>query len=113
MHHGQAHGRIGFVRLLPGQHLKQDHAQGVNIAPAVQFNIAPGLLRAHVGRRAQDPPGYSERLWAALDHLDNAEVTQIGQAVFVKKDVIRLKIPVNHASLVSKIEGWSQFINQF
>ena len=83
----QQHPRRAAERQLAGQQLVEDHAQAVDVAAAVDaVRLAPGLLGAHVGRRAQHLAVDRHRDLARLA-LGQAEVHQVRPAVAVEHDV--------------------------
>ena len=80
-------------RRLPGQQLVQHAAEGVDVAPAVDAALPAGLLRAHVGRRADRHAGPGQGLLAA-GRAGDPEVGHQRLAVG-EQDVLRLDVPVD------------------
>lgn len=87
---------------MPGEHLKQDDAQGVDVAATIDGLVAMHLLRTHVSRRADNAaPRKGGR---GLGNLDNAEVGQEGVAIVVEENVAGLEVAVDNASLVGMVQ---------
>jgi hypothetical protein len=93
------HGRFGLVRKLPGDEFEQHHPQRIHIAAPIQRQPV-GLLRRHIRRRADDHAAGQ----LAAQHAGDAEVAQVGVAVFIQHDVAGLQIAVDDALLVRVIQ---------
>ena len=94
-----------------GEQLIQDRAQGVDVAARVDVWRGPGLLRAHVLRRAQDHAGLRgqlsaehERVHGGSERLGDAEVDHLGHRLAVDlgdEDVRGLQVAVQNGLLMS------------
>ena len=114
----ERHRRLGHLRrqdLLgapagegraPGQHLVAQNAGGVDVHPVIELGIGGGLLRRHVGRRAQGDARGGERLPAGrLAHrLGHPEVGHQGVPA-AEHHVVRLDVPVHHPLGVGRGQG--------
>ncbi len=82
-----------------GEHLVAQHAKGVDVGPMVHIGIGGGLLRRHVGRRADgDPRGRQCRYCSSrlAQRLGHPEVCH--QHVAAREQhVVGLHVPVHHA----------------
>ena len=87
------------VRRLARQHLVEHRAEAVDVGPGVEPRVAGGLLRAHVGRRADREPGLGQpRLRrAAAQRPGDPEVGHQRIAVPGEQEVLRLDVAVDHA----------------
>ncbi len=88
--------------LLPREHLVEHASDGEEIAAPVDI-AAPGLLRAHVGRRAQETAGHREVL-ARVECLRDAEVRHLHSVARLDHDVGGLDVPVNDVPLVGEVQ---------
>ena len=97
--------RVGLLkRQLAGEHAIEDHAQAVDVAPAIRVvRQTLGLLGRHVGRGAQDLTVDRQR--AAVGGVTcQAEVGELGLAPFVNEDVRRLDVAVDDPQGVGVFE---------
>ena len=78
-------------------HLEEHRPQGVDVGPAVDV-AAVRLLRGHVLRRPDDDPGAGDA--AGVERAGDAEVHDLGVAVLVDHDVLRLEVAVDDAQPV-------------
>jgi hypothetical protein len=95
-----------------GQQLVEQYPQRVNVRPRVHVQPAHlRLLRAHVGRRAnQLPVGREERLLGQrrLQRLGRPEVNHLGHGFAVvqrDQDVRGLEVAVDDAFLMGMLDG--------
>ena len=88
-----------------GQQLVEHHAEREDVAARVE-RLARGLLRRHVGDRADDHAGprvradharVSRRRRAGFEQLGQAEVGELGVAVLRDEDVVGLDVAVQDA----------------
>jgi hypothetical protein len=114
---------VAFIRRLAGQEAKEGRAERIHVAPrAQQVEVAAGLLRAHVGRRAQGAAG--QRLGAATGRGGHERAfagagaglgpaQRLGQppvhdqrlAVLADDHIARLDVTVQHAARVRVLDG--------
>jgi len=95
LRHEGLRGRPG-ERRLSAQHLVEDAAEAVDVAAPVHLRRATGLLRAHVGRRADREPDLGQALAArGLARGGDAEVGH-DRLVPVEQDVLGLDVAVDH-----------------
>ena len=88
--------RIGaVVWQLAHEDFIEHHAQRIQVGAPVNF-LAPGLLRAHVARRANGKSGLGE-LRAVIQGLGDAKVRQHRRAIRAEQNVRRLHIAVYQA----------------
>ena len=91
--------RLAAEGLLAGHHLVEDAADREEVAAPVD-DAAPGLLRAHVGRRPEQAPGHREVLAPLVGHLRDAEVGDPHVVPGLDHDVRGLDVAVDDAVLV-------------
>ena len=96
---------------LPGQHLEDQHAAGVEVGATVD-RVAEDLLRRDVARGTDDGPGLGEAgvcQRGILHLLGDAEVHQLHQVSAVTQrayqHVGRLEVAVHHVVLVHFLQG--------
>ena len=98
--------RTGPVRIgnggAPGEQLKEDHAEGIKVAPGI-WEASPVLeglevLGGHVRQRAADQGGRGVR--SQLGVGGQVEVEQERLAVVAQQDVGRLEVAMEDAALV-------------
>ncbi len=100
----QQHLPIAGERPLASEQFVEDHAQAVDIGPAIDLmRFAARLFRRQIGRRAQQFTFERHRRFVGLA-LGQAEVHQVRPAVGVELNVRRLHVAVYHAVLVGVIE---------
>ena len=97
---------------MPGEHLVQQHADGVEIGARVDLALGAQLLGRHVQRRAHDRAFFGEPLLdvvALLAHTRDAEVEELDRvAVPVARadiDVLGLEIAMDDAARVRRFEA--------
>jgi hypothetical protein len=98
-------GRRGVVAVEghpPAEHLVEDHAQAVKVAPPVD-GTALDLLRCEVLRRTDVRPLLREV--GGLGGLGDAEVADLHPAVVRQHDVGRLDVPVDQPGRVGDVQG--------
>jgi hypothetical protein len=81
--YGYGNGGIGLVRVLAGEHLKQDDAEGIDVGTAVQFPFTLNLFRAHVGWGAHCASCIGE-LGVGVFQFCRAKIRNIGLVALVK-----------------------------
>ena len=93
------------------QALVQDRPQRIDVRrrPDVR-DLAAGLLRGHVARRAHDRAGRRQARFVQL--LGQAEVRDLGRAVLRQQHVGRLQVAVNDPLLVGRLHGPGQRLDQ-
>ncbi len=94
------------------QQFVKDRAQRVDVGRRTDLSRPPfGLLRRHVGGRAQDQiaPG-QPRL--AVEHLGQAEVGDPGRVVAGQKDVGRFQVAMHDPQAVGLGDGAGQLLEQ-
>ena len=102
--------RIAPERSSPGQQLVEDHAQAEDVrSPIDPVTLAPGLLGAHVGRRASEPATLAEVL--VLER--QPEVGDARLARGIDQDVGGLDVPVDQPSGVGVMQGLGDRRDQF
>ena len=87
---------------LAGEHLVEDHAQGVEVAPGV-YGFAQRLLGRHVARRAQNEARLGDRGvggGARYPEVRDLHVARRGQ-----EDVVGFYVAVDHPAPVRFFEG--------
>ncbi len=84
-----------------GEHLVEDDAERVDVRLAVD-GVAEGLLRGDVVRRAEDAAVSGEAL--LVQRARDAEVGDLGHALLVDEDVLRLDVAVDDAAAVRGAE---------
>jgi len=88
-----------------GERFVEDRAEAVNIdGGRNRFGIAARLLGRHIGGGADDGVGVSEGA-VALEKFGDAEIGEVRLALDIEKDVARLEISMEHAALVSEMDG--------
>ena len=88
-------GRQAGEWRLAGQHLVEHAGQTVEVAPPVHLSLSGGLLRAHIGRRAEREAGLGESLSPGCVHRSrNAEISD-HRLLSLEQDVLRLDVPVD------------------
>ena len=100
---------------LPGQHLVEDDAERELVAPEVD-DLAPRLLRRHVGHRPEDDPLLAQGRergrpgvgWIVAGDLvpGQAEVEELGVAVLRQEDVLGLDVAVDDSLPVRRREAF-------
>ena len=101
----QEHPRVAAERQLPGQHLVEDDPQAVDVATAIDLvGLAPRLLGAHVGRRAQHLAVERHRDLARFT-LGQPEVHQVRPARLVEHDVRGLDVAMHDPLFVRVLQG--------
>ena len=94
---------------LPGEHLVQQAAQTVDVAPSVECALARSLLGAHVRGRAEDDPRPGELPPSGrIDRPRDAEVGHDGLAVG-QQDVFRLDVSMHDIAAVRIAQGVCHF----
>ena len=93
-------GRTG-ERVGPGQRLVNHYAKGEDVGTKVHL-LAPGLLRRHVGRRADDTPFLCEPVHVTRE--GEPEVGQLYLARVGNHDVGRFQVAVNHTMSVGVLQ---------
>ncbi len=94
----------GLERQPAAEHAVQDHAQGVNVGPAIDpVALAGGLLGGHVERRADDVTELGFRRGGVADR--QPEVDQHGGSAVFQDDVVRLDIAVDGTASVRVGQG--------
>ena len=96
--------RVGVEREDAGPPLEADHAEGVEVGRVREF-VAQGLFGRHVGRRAHRAAGAGLHEGGGGQQLGHAEVGEVGVAVLIEQDVLRLQVAVDHAAPVRVVEG--------
>jgi hypothetical protein len=90
---------------MPREHLIDHTAHGIQIAAPVQLLARRRRLRAHVGRRAEREPGFSQPVLACgADGERDPEVGDDGLLSF-QKDVLRLDVAVDDAMRVGPAQS--------
>ena len=98
----QEHPGIASKRQFAGQELVEHHSHAVDIGARIDaMALAPGLLGAHVGRRAQYFAGQRQRVIAGLAK-GQPEVGQARNAIDAEQDVLGLDIAVHQADAVRR-----------
>ena len=91
------------------EHLEEQDAQGVDVAPRVDGRRLSGdLLRAHVGERAEELTGarlQGGELYVGVGHARDAEVEDLRLALLVDEDVLGLEVAVDDPFLVRVVDG--------
>ena len=107
---GQRQGRGPGVGRLPGQHLVQGAAEGVDVGAVVERRVGGGLLRAHVLRRPErDADGGDRGVRPRPGHgAGDPEVRDDGVALG-EEDVLRLDVPMHDAPAVGVGEAVGRF----
>ena len=92
----------------PAEQLEEDHAEAVDVAPLVGL-VAPaaGLLGAHVGRGADDRP-VACQVRVEVGPPRQSEVGQVGTAMVVDDDVVRLQVAMEDLLPVRVVERVGQ-----
>ena len=109
--------RIGGEGRAAGEHFEEHAAERPDVCPAVD-RLAPRLLRAHVGRRAEHGPLVDARsgqvrryrevgMRGAFPHFRQPEVEHLDHAVASDLDIRRLDVAMNNPLLVRGFEGFS------
>ena len=107
---------VGGKGRAAGEHFEEHAAERPDIGPAVQ-RLAPRLLRAHVGRRAEHGPLVDARsgqvrrhrevgMRGAFPHFRQPEVEHLDHAVTGGLDIRRLDVAMNNPLLVRRLEGF-------
>ncbi len=101
------HDRLGGradERRVPGEHLVQHAAQGVDIRAPGDLPLAHGLFRAHVVRGAKTEAGLGHP--SAAGGAQGERDTEVGhqRLPLVQQDVLRLDVAVDHALPVGIVE---------
>ncbi len=111
-HHAQiqVRGGLTFEGFLPGDHLKHDHTQGVDIR--LRGGGAAPLFRRHVGSRADPQPGVSEGVITAFQRFGDAEVSQRKMTMVVQEDIGGFDIAVDDTARVHGLESLCQWQKQ-
>ena len=86
--HGIATGKENDA----GQRIIQGYPQGVDIRADINFFVSKDVLRRNKSRRSPELMGKGQRIFFPL--LGQAEVDQLGDAVFLNEDVGRFDIAV-------------------
>jgi hypothetical protein len=95
-------GRRAGPWRLARQHLIEDGGERVEVGSGIDRLVARGLLRAHVGRRANGEPSLGQRLLTSQCPGDT-EVGYEGRAVFGEKQVLRLDVAMDDAVVVGVV----------
>ncbi len=92
---------------LAGEHLVEDHAQGIDVGTVVDLQWVLDLLGGHVLRRAHDLSRAGERqVVRFLAHqLGDAEVGDLHLAAPVEQDVLGLDVSMDDAHVVGILQG--------
>ena len=89
---------------LARQHLEEDTAERVHVAPSVHFRRAERLLGTHVRRRAEDDRWRRERVVGGAGHgARDAEIGDDGVPL-VQQDVAGLDVQMHDAATMRVIE---------
>ena len=107
------HGVAALPRQLAGAELVENAAQAEQVGPAVDL-VAPGLLRRHVGGRADDHAQLRQP-FVPLGRLGQAEIEDFHPAAGggVQPDVGRLDVAVDQPVLVRRRQPPGDFPAQF
>ena len=111
----EAHRRIGGIGQPPGHDLEEHHAQRIDVRPRVGAGRFDGLLRGHVGRRADPDPGRGQGRHdrgALVGHLGDAEVRELGDVQTRQQHVGGLDVAVDDAVLVGVLQGIRDLADQ-
>jgi hypothetical protein len=103
--HRDARRRAGEGRL-SREHFVDDARQAVDVGAAVELGIGAGLLRAHVGGRADRESRLRHGVILAHHGGQGARDTEVGddRLAIVHEDVLRLHVAVKHAVPVGIVE---------
>ena len=93
------------VRGLAGQHLVEHAGETVHVAPGIGVPLAHGLLRTHVGGRAQREPGPREALAPVVHRRQGDPEVADHRVAGLEQDVLGLDVAVNHAAPVGEFQG--------
>ncbi len=96
------------MRELAGQEAVEDHSQAVDIAAGVGFVESTGrLLGRHVRRCTGGLTShrYRSARVGLLERLCQTKVQHVRMSVFGHQDIRRLKIAMDHATLVGVLDG--------
>ena len=88
---------------LAGNHLVEDHAEGVDVASGID-GVALGLLGGEIGGGAHHRPGLGQ-VARCPGGPGNAEVRDLHLAPSVDEYVARFDVAVNHPAPVGEVEG--------
>ena len=92
-------GRPG-IRRLPGEHLVEHAAEGVDVGAAVDVRVAGRLLGAHVVRRAEGEPGLGQAVAGRGGEGPRDPEVGDDRLPAGEQDVLGLDVAVHHAVLV-------------
>ena len=92
-------------RRLAGEHLVEDAAQGIDVAPAIELRLGARLLRAHVHRGAERDAGLGQPL--AAGRVERPGDTEVRDDTMIarEQDVLRLDVTVDDALPVGIAQG--------
>ncbi len=98
-------GRATGERRFAGEHLVEDAAQGVDVAPAIELPLRARLLRAHVHRSAERDAGLGQPL--ATGGVERPGDTEVREHTVIarEQDVLRLDVTVHDALPVGMAQG--------
>ena len=102
LHQGHGHGVVRGEGQLPGEHLVEHDAHGVDVR-LVGDVVSPGLFRGDVVHRADGLVGHG--LGLALQEPGDAEIGHLDGPVPQQHDVLGLDVPVDDALLVGVLQG--------
>ena len=106
-------GRRPEERRLAKQHFVKDGAEAVDVRRrAGVLAVAAGLLRGHVGGRAEDGSGCRRRNARPAHYFGEAEVGEVRLAGGIDDDVGRLDVAVQHAAPVRVVHGANNLAHQ-
>ena len=92
---GRAGKALKGVRRLPGQHLVEHAAQGVDVGACRQVAFRRRLLRRHVVRRAERQPRLRHPPSTGRAHREGDPEVGHDRIAIVQQDVGRLDVPVD------------------
>ena len=92
-------------RRIAGEHLVEDAAQGIDVAPAIEPPVGARLLRAHVQRGAERDAGLGQPL--AAGRVERPGDTEVRDDTMIarEQDVLRLDVTVDEALPVGIAQG--------
>jgi hypothetical protein len=107
------HGYRMCSRKVSGQHLKQNHAEGINIGVKSDLSLTDPLGRSVVGgHEPQACAGLIARVSVGLQLARNTEIEQTRRSISLHKDVRRLQIAVNDFLRVRVLNGFTDGTKQ-